>query len=81
MRYFKHSKCGMYLDNILISGRSDKEHLTNLEEVLKRLMEAGIHLCKDKCVFWAESVEYLGHAVSKEGLRTADSKVEAVLKA
>ncbi|KAL5517106.1 hypothetical protein EMCRGX_G002578 [Ephydatia muelleri] len=50
-----------YLDDILISGSSDKEHLTNLEEVLKRLREAGIHLCKEKCVFWAESVEYLGH--------------------
>ena len=70
-----------YLDDILISGSSDKEHLTNLEEVLKRLREAGIHLCKEKCVFWAESVEYLGHVVSKEGLHTADSKVEAVLKA
>ena len=70
-----------YLDDILISGSSDKEHLTNLEEVLKRLREAGVHLCKEKCVFWAESVEYLGHVVSKEGLRTADSKVEAVLKA
>eukprot|EP00731_Ephydatia_muelleri_P002412 Em0001g2412a len=33
-----------YLDDILISGSSDKEHLTNLEEVLKRLREAGIHL-------------------------------------
>ena len=49
--------------------------------MLKRLKEAGIHLCKEKCVFWAESVEYLGHVVSKEGLCTADSKVEAVLKA
>eukprot|EP00731_Ephydatia_muelleri_P006744 Em0003g992a len=59
-----------YLDDILISGSSDKEHLTNLEEVLKRLREAGTHL-----------LEYLGHVVSKEGLRTADSKVEAVIKA
>ena len=66
-----------YLDDILISGSSDKEHLTNLEEVLKRFREADIHLGKEKCVFWAESVEYLGHVVSKEGLRTADSKVEA----
>ena len=49
--------------------------------MLKRLNEAGIHLCTEKCVSWAESVEYLGHVVSKKGLCTADSKVEAVLKA
>ena len=40
-----------YLDDILISGSSDKEHLTNLEEVLKRLREAGIHLCKENVYF------------------------------
>eukprot|EP00731_Ephydatia_muelleri_P016133 Em0009g557a len=70
-----------YLDDILISGSSDEEHLANLEEVMKRLKAAGIHLCRGKCVFWSESVEYLGYVVSRKGLRTADSKVEAVLKA
>ncbi|KAL5496662.1 hypothetical protein EMCRGX_G012995 [Ephydatia muelleri] len=70
-----------YLDDILISGSSDEEHLANLEEVMKRLKAAGVHLCRGKCVFWSESVEYLGHVVSRKGLRTADSKVEAVLKA
>ena len=48
---------------------------------MKRLKESGIHLCREKCVFWAESVEYLGYVVSKKGLCTAESKVEAILKA
>ena len=41
---------------IFLSLVVQTEHLTNLDEVLKRLREAGFRLCKKKCVFWAESV-------------------------
>ena len=33
---------------------------------------------KEKCAYLLHSVEYLGHVISKEGLCTADSKVEAI---
>ena len=38
-----HHVC-VYLDSILINGRSQLEHLKNLEEILKRLEEAGMCL-------------------------------------
>ena len=34
--------CICYLDDILVTGRSDAEHLANLEEVLRRLQEYGM---------------------------------------
>ena len=38
-------------------------------------------LKKEKCAYLLPSVEYLGHTISAEGLRTADSKVEAIVNA
>ena len=69
--------CICYLDDILVTGRSDAEHLKNLEEVLKRLEEYGIHLKRGKCSFYQESVEYLGHHVDATGVHTSPKKVQA----
>ena len=71
----------VYIDDILIAGSSDKEHLDHLNEVLRRLAEAGMRLKKGKCAYLLPSVEYLGHIISAEGLGTADSKVFGILKA
>ena len=71
----------IYIDDLLVTGRTDQEHLEHLAEVLRRLKEAGMKLKKEKCAYLLPSVEYLGHTISAEGLRTADSKVEAIVKA
>ena len=48
----------VYLDDILITGATDKDHLKSLGEVLHRFEEVGLRLCKDKCVFKDSSVAY-----------------------
>ena len=48
------------VDDILVSGANDDAHLRNLEEILKRLAEAGLRLKKGKCVFM-ESQVLSGH--------------------
>ena len=65
-----------YLDDILVTGHSTKEHFRNLEKVLCRLKEHGVKLKKGKCVFFQESVEYLGHVVDAQGVRTSPKKVQ-----
>ena len=68
----------MYLDNILVSGKSEEEHPSALEQVLNRLEEAGLLLNRGKCVFMAESVAYLGHIVDAQGLHPNPDKVRAI---
>ena len=68
----------VYIDDILVTGKTDTEHLENLNLVLKRLKESGIRLKKDKCSFKLPSVEYLGHKVSVAGLQPTDVKVQAI---
>ena len=67
-----------YIDDILVTGTSEQEHLHNLEEVLKHLSEYGIRVKREKCAFFKDTVEYLGHLISEEGLHTAPKKVEAI---
>ena len=50
-----------YLDDILVTGTSESEHLQILEQVLTRLEEVGIRLKESKCQFLLPSVEYLGY--------------------
>jgi len=46
----------VYIDDILVSGASEAEHLVVLRKVLSRLKEAGLRLKKHKCVFMTTSV-------------------------
>ena len=70
-----------YIDDILITGKTDNDHLQNLSQVLTRLEQQGIRLRKEKCKFMAASVEYLGHKVDANGIHTSDRKVEAIQQA
>ena len=71
----------VYIDDILVTGTTENEHLNNLAQVLERLESAGMRLKREKCAFLLPSVAYLGHIISEEGLRTADSKVRAIVDA
>ena len=69
------------IDDVLLTGKSVQEHLSALEEVLGRIMESGLRLKKDKCMFLAPSVVYLRHQIDSEGLHPVAEKVEAVQEA
>ena len=62
-------------------GKSEAEHLLNLEEVLQRLKHHGVRLKKDKCEFLHESVEYLGHRIDEKSIHTSAKKVKAIVEA
>ena len=69
-----------FIDDILITGRTEKEHLSNLEAVLETLHKHGLRLKLRKCEFFKDSVEYLGQVVSKEGIHPSRKKIEAIVK-
>ena len=69
------------VDDILVSGKNDQDHLNNLNEDLTRLKQAGLRLKVEKCKFMKPSVEYLGCRVNMHGLHTIEKKVEAIKNA
>ena len=70
-----------YLDDILVTGKTREEHLETLEKVLRKLEDANLTVKKEKCEFFKDSIEYLGHHISKEGLRKTEKKVRAITDA
>ena len=71
----------VYLDDILVTGATEQEHLENLDTILGRLETAGMHLKCNKCASLLSAVEYLGHKISAKGLQPTDDKIQAIRKA
>jgi len=71
----------VYIDDILITGETDGEHLKSLEEVLRRLAKADLRAKKPKCKFLVPSVSYLGHQIDESGLHPLPHKVKAIREA
>jgi len=71
-------ECGCYLDDIVVTGRNDEEHLSNLNAVLKRLADYGFRLQKSKCEFLKPNIQYLGFVLDKKGIRMDESATEAI---
>ena len=72
------SQCLVYLDDIIVIGKSFEEHLRNLSSVLQRLREANLRLKPKKCFFCRKQVAYLGHVVSSGGVATDPEKTSKV---
>ena len=68
----------VYIDDILVTGETEEEHLQNIDKVLTRLGEENLTLKKGKCQFLLDKVEYLGHSISANGLEPTETKVRAI---
>lgn len=72
-------RCYVYVDDIIVFGRSEEEHLKNLGLVFKTLESANLKIQLDKCEFLQEQVEFLGLVISKDGIKTNPKKVKAIV--
>ena len=70
--------CLIYLDDIIVTGRTFEDMIANLSEVFERFKTAGLKLKARKCTLFANEVEFLGHVVSSDGIKTDPKKTEAV---
>ena len=71
--------CLVYLDDVIVFGKSFEEHLKNMELVFARIREAGLKLKPSKCIFFQKQVKHLGHIISEDGVATDPSKIDKVL--
>jgi hypothetical protein len=69
----------VFIDDILIYSKSKAEHAKHLRIVLQRLRDHKLYAKFCKCEFWLNSVKFLGHTISKEGISVDPSKVQEVM--
>ncbi|KRZ50518.1 Retrovirus-related Pol polyprotein from transposon 17.6, partial [Trichinella nativa] len=72
------SDCLVYLDDVIVFGKTAEEHTARLREVFRRLREVGLKVKPEKCRLMKRRVAYLGHIISEKGIATDPSKTSAV---
>lgn len=85
-RYMEELLAGLpmvhvYLDDIIVGGRTEEEHHRNLRAVLNRIQEDGVRLSKDKCAFGVSEVVFLGYRIDSQGIYPTEEKVKALKEA
>lgn len=68
----------LYVDDIIVFGCSLKHHNENLAKVFNRLRKYNLKLNPNKCNFLKPEVIYLGHLITKNGIKTDPNKHKVI---
>jgi transposase InsO family protein len=74
----KWQHCLVYIDDILIFSDTFENHLVALEEVFQKLMDHNFKVKPSKCNILRRVVKFLGHLVSRDGVRPNPEKILAI---
>ncbi|MFN7692899.1 MAG: reverse transcriptase family protein, partial [Burkholderiales bacterium] len=70
--------CMVYLDDIIIFSKSPQEHARHLRAVLSLLREQKMYVKMTKCTFNKAELNFLGHVVTRHGIKADPAKVSTV---
>ena len=70
----------VFFDDILVYSKGEEEHKEHLKKVLQVLVDHKLYAKRSKCVFAASEVEYLGHVISSDGVKTVSKKIAAMVE-
>jgi hypothetical protein len=62
----------VFIDDILIYSKNPEDHAKHLHVVLQRLRDHHLYAKFSKCEFWLETVKFLGHTISSDGISIDD---------
>ncbi|GJV42988.1 putative nucleotidyltransferase, ribonuclease H [Tanacetum coccineum] len=68
----------VFIDDILIYSRDEKEHEEHLKTILELLKKEELYAKFSKCEFWIHTVKFLGHVIDSSGIHVDPTKIEAV---
>lgn len=70
--------CYVYVDDVIVFSETKEDHVRHIDCILKNLFEANMRVSIEKSNFFKTEVEYLGFIVSREGIKTAPSKIDTI---
>ena len=68
-----------YLDDVIVTGRTNEEHNTNLEALFDRILNYGFRIRIEKCHLLMTEITYLGNVISAAGRRPDPKKIDAII--
>jgi hypothetical protein len=69
----------VFIDDILIYFKNLEDHARHLHVILQILRDHHLYAKFSKCEFWLDTVKFLGHTISSDGISVDSSKVQEVL--
>lgn len=69
----------LFLDYLLVLSKDIHVHEAKLSRILERLSDAGLTINPEKCIFFCQKIDYLGHTVDSDGISPNSAKVKDVL--
>jgi hypothetical protein len=70
----------VFINDILIYLRTSEEHEKHLQKALERVRREKLYAKLEKCEFWLNSMSFLEHVISSEGVAVDLEKVKAVVE-
>jgi len=67
-----------HIDDVLIFGKTQKEHDERLRAVLQAIQKAGMTLNREKCKFNKSCISFLGHIIDSHGISQDPQKTKAI---
>nr|GFA37138.1 putative reverse transcriptase domain, ribonuclease H-like domain, aspartic peptidase domain protein [Tanacetum cinerariifolium] len=68
----------VFIDDILIYSKDEKEHEEHLRQILKLLKNEELYAKFSKCEFWIPKVQFLGHVIDSQGIHVYPAKIEFI---
>ncbi|GKA72261.1 putative reverse transcriptase domain-containing protein [Tanacetum coccineum] len=68
----------VFIDDILIYFRNEKEHEEHLKTILELLKKEELYAKFSKCEVWIHTVKFLGHVIDSSGIHVDPTKIEAI---
>ena len=67
-----------YVDDMVIKSRTEEDMLSDIQETFDQLRAINMKLNPKKCSFGVEEGQFLGHLITKQGIKANPSKVKAI---
>ncbi|GJX60139.1 putative reverse transcriptase domain-containing protein [Tanacetum coccineum] len=68
----------VFIDDILIYSKNEKEHEEHLKAILGLLKEEKLYAKFSKCDFWIPKVQFLVHVIDSRGIHVDPAKIESI---
>ncbi|GJY74212.1 putative reverse transcriptase domain-containing protein, partial [Tanacetum coccineum] len=68
----------VFIDDILIYSKNEKEHEEHLKAILELLKKEKLYAKFSKCEFWIPKVQFLMHVIDSRGIHVNPAKIESI---
>ena len=75
-----HKDVEVYVDDMIVKSQDRENHLAALQRFFERIRRFRLRLNPKKCTFGVTSGKFLGHIVSKRGIKVDSKKIRVILE-